>query len=138
MTLAKLGTGLALVALLAVAGCRQAPLGNVPQTPYGSAASARVLTLDDYRNAIIRAGARRDWTFTDLGPGQLEGTVLVRGKHRATVTIDYTTTGYAITYKDSQNLNYDAATGQIHPNYNAWIGNLRGEITAEIATLRAS
>lgn len=120
-----------------VAGCRTAPLVNIPDTPYAGSAPAAVLTLEDYEAAIIRAGASRDWTFERTGPGHLVGSVTVRGKHSAVVDVVFDTDSYSISYKSSYNLNYESSQNVIHPNYNAWVDNLKQEIDREIAALRA-
>ena len=94
--------------------------------------------MEDYKNAIIRGGSRRGWTFEDRGPGHLEGNIAVRGKHFASVDIMFDTKRYSIAHKSSQNLNYNASRGEIHPNYNSWVRLLEQEIQAEIAQAKAS
>lgn len=129
-----------LAATVAVAGCRTAPLMNVQEEPYGlsgSVAPAR-LALDDYGKAIVRAGAKRGWVFREIGPGHLEGTVTVRGKHEATVDIFYGTDNFSIIHKSSKNLNFDPSRNAIHPNYNSWVSLLEQEIRTEVQTMRAT
>lgn len=130
-----------IVAALAVAGCRPlVPVNNVTDASFGSSlySTANVLSLDDYERAISRAGADRGWAFTRIAPGQLEGTLDVRGKHEATVDVVFNTETYSISYKSSQNLKYHAPSNLIHPNYNNWIDLLDRDIQAEIQKLRAS
>jgi hypothetical protein len=130
-----------IVATLAVAGCRPlSPVNNISNASYGDSiyASTNVLSLDDYERAIVRAGSNRGWQFTRVAPGQLRGTVDVRGKHQASVDVTFTTQTYSINYAGSENLKYDAATNSIHPSYNSWVKLLDGEIQAEIQRLQAS
>ena len=130
-----------LVATLAIAGCRPlSPVNNVTNAPYGDSiyASTNVLSLDDYERAIVRAGSNRGWQFSRVAPGQLRGTVNVRGKHQATVDVTFTTQTYSINYAGSENLKYDASTNTIHPSYNSWVTLLDGEIKSEIQRLQAS
>ena len=130
-----------LLIALAVAGCRPLqPVANIENSAYGSAefASSKRLGLVDYEKAIIRAGSSRNWVFERVGPGHLVGTVDVRGKHRAVVDIFFDTETYSISYKDSQNLKYNAEENSIHPNYNSWVQLLETEIKAEIQRLRAA
>lgn len=128
-----------LLAAVAVAGCRAEPVYNATDIAYAPAATVtRSLTSTDYKNAIIRAGAERGWTFQDAGPGHLVGNLAVRGKHFATVDVFYDTESFTITYKDSRNLEYDPATRQIHPNYNSWVQNLQQDIQAEVTRLETS
>ncbi|MEM7505719.1 MAG: hypothetical protein AAF415_03155 [Pseudomonadota bacterium] len=131
-------TVLAVSMVLALAGCRATPLQNVVDASYGSTASARALSLEDYRKAILRAGAKRKWVFTDAGPGHLIGNVNVRGKHEATVDVYFDTEQFSIRHQSSRNLNYDAANQTIHPNFNTWLRNLESDIRAEIQILRAT
>jgi hypothetical protein len=136
----KLFAGLALIAVLALAGCRTAPLYDASGVAFTTPPTSvkRVLTMDDYKDAIIRGGAKRSWTFEDGGPGHLIGTVNVRGKHSATVDIVFDTESFSITHKASRNLNYDASTRTIHPNYNSWVHLLESEIQSEITQMKAS
>ncbi|MBK0400871.1 hypothetical protein H0I76_16850 [Limibaculum sp. M0105] len=131
--------GAILALALAIGGCRAAPIYNAEDVAYTAAPSttAQGFTLDDYRAAIIRAGAKRGWAFTDEGPGHLVGNVAVRNKHFATVDVLFDTEEFSIEYKSSRNLNYDASRGEIHPNYNSWISNLQNDIQAEIAIMKA-
>jgi hypothetical protein len=128
-----------LLAAVAVAGCRAEPVYNATDIAYAPAATVtRSLTSTDYKNAIIRAGAERGWTFQDAGPGHLVGNLAVRGKHFATVDVFYDTESFTINYKESRNLEYDPATRQIHPNYNSWVQNLQQDIQAEVTRLETS
>lgn len=131
---------MAFLGMLALAGCRAAPIYNPTDVAFAPAAvgAHEHFTLADYRDAIIRAGAKRGWMFEDAGPGHLIGHVAVRGKHFATVDVLYDTDDFSIKYKDSRNLNYNPSRGEIHPNYNSWIGNLQKDIQAEVARMKAS
>ena len=131
--------GLLIVSLIAVAGCRMGAIYNANGVAYTrTATSQQQLSLDEYKNAIIRAGLRRNWQFEEVGPGHLLGKVNVRNKHFATVDVTFDTEAFSINYKSSQNLNYDANSNSIHPNYNKWIQNLQNDIQQEVARAKAS
>lgn len=136
----KLLTVVALVGVMAVAGCRTAQVANVQSQTYGSSGLgyADRLTLEDYEKAIVKAGSKRGWLFSRVAPGHLVGTVEVRGKHKAVVDVMFDTKTFSILYKDSSHLNYDPATKKIHPNYNSWVKLLEQDIRAEIQALKAS
>jgi len=51
------------------------------------------------------------------------------------VDIAYDTKAFSITYKDSSNLQYDAAKSEIHKNYNGWVQNLENGIRAQLNVL---
>lgn len=128
-----------LVLALGIAGCRAAPLYTAEDIAFAAApvATSRSYTLDDYRGAIIRAGAKRGWTFTEQAPGHLVGNVAVRAKHFATVDVLFDTETFSIRHKESRNLNYNASRNEIHPNYNSWVSLLQQDIQAEITLMKA-
>lgn len=127
--------------ILALAACRPGePVYNVAGASYGGVGygAGQAVSLQDYERAIIRAGTKRKWNFQRLGPGHLEASTLVRGKHRATVDITFNTETFSITRKSTQNLEYDPSQGIIHPNYNSWISLLESDIKAEIQRLKTA
>jgi len=136
----RLIAGLALITVLAIAGCRAAPMYSPSDIAFAKPPTSvqKALTMEDYKNAIIRGGSKRTWTFQEEGPGHLVGNVAVRNKHFATVDVLFDTESFTISYKSSQNLNYNASRKEIHPNYNAWIQILQDEIQAEITQMKAS
>jgi hypothetical protein len=122
-------------ASLALVGCRGTePIENVSDASYGlvSYSAGEPLTLEDYEQAIVRAGSKRNWVFERVGPGHLLATNVVRGKHTAVVDITFDTESFSIDYKDSRNLKYDSSTQEIHPNYNAWVDLPKVDIQTEI------
>ena len=121
-----------IVATLLLGACRTAPVFNVDAQPI--AVSGASYTAEDVRKAIIRAGSRRGWVLSDAGDGKLVGTLNVRD-HQATVDVSYSEDAYDITYRDSQNLRYDAEKGKIHSNYNGWVQNLVKDISIELSLL---
>ncbi|MDB5820099.1 MAG: hypothetical protein JWQ11_3739 [Rhizobacter sp.] len=122
---------LACAATLVQAGCfRCDPVFDVVDAPVPTS-SAKALTTDQVRAAIIRAGADLGWHVSDAGSGRLVATIALR-KHTAEIEIPYSDTAFSITYKNSTNL--DAADGQIHKNYNGWIQNLSRGIQRQLAT----
>jgi hypothetical protein len=136
----RLITGLALIAAFALAGCRAAPMYSPSDIAFAEPPTTvkKVLTMEDYKNAIIVGGSLRNWTFQEEGPGHLVGTVSVRNKHFATVDVTFDTTRFSISYKSSRKLNYNAGRNEIHPNYNSWVRNLQDEIQAQITQMKAS
>ena len=123
---------LTVVATLLLGACRTAPVFNVEAQPIAISGSSH--TADDVRKAILRAGSRRGWVFSDEGPGKLVGTLSLR-KHQAMVDVTYGKDSYDITYRDSRNLDYDAANNKIHSNYNGWVQNLVKDISIEMSLL---
>ncbi len=116
--------------LIALAGCRTAPIHNVQNAPLTSTGDQ--ITMEQVKDAIIRAGSGLGWRMRPVEPGHMIGTLSVR-THTARVDITYDTDSYDITYKDSINLNKKG--DKIHPNYNGWIQNLDNAIQNNIAML---
>ncbi len=127
--------GLVLVlvlALLALAGCRSAPVRNVDQALLMAPLD---VTLEEVTTGIVRVGALRDWRMTEIAPGHLVAEIEVRGRHRAAADIFFDTRVFSIQYRYSENLNFDARRGLIHPNYNQWVMSLRSGIQREMRAI---
>ncbi len=82
--------------------------------------------------AIIRGGAVRKWFAVSQDPGVVE-LQYIKGnnKHIINVNVQYTANTFAVTYKDSFNLNYSKTSdGQqmLHPRPVGWMKNLSGDI----------
>jgi hypothetical protein len=111
---------------VALVGCaRTAPVDNVHSTVSAGHSEAQV------RNAILKAGAQRQWIMNDVGPGVIKARQQNRN-HSAEVRITYSATAYSIDYDSSQNLL--ASQGKIHKNYNRWVRNLDKDIQVSLAT----
>lgn len=116
------------MALLAV-GCRTSPVYDVNQAQI---VASRPVSMTEVEQTIRQAGASLGWQMVPKGPGNIEGTLILRD-HRAVVDIRYDTTTYSIKYKDSSNLNYDGTN--IHSNYNGWVQRLDNTIRARLTGL---
>jgi len=115
---------------LLIVGCRSAPVYNV--SGQSVATSKSNVSLDDVSAAIVRAGSALGWQMKVTKPGHILGTLHLR-THVAIVDVNYSTTSYSITYKDSTNLDYDGTN--IHSNYNGWIQNLQKGIQTQLNLL---
>lgn len=117
------------VLLLVLAGCRSNPIMNIEDAPIEISEKH---TSKDIKKAIIRAGVGLGWNMKSKKPGHIRGTLFLRS-HVAIVDIKYTKKSYNITYKDSQNLNYDGTN--IHKNYNSWVRNLNRRIQVQFSMI---
>lgn len=109
----------------ALAGCaRTAPIEQVNAIVSAGHTEAQV------KDAIIKAGAQRQWIMSDAGPGVIKGKWQNRD-HVADIKINYSATSYSIVYVSSINLM--AANGKIHRNYNRWVHNLDKDIQVTLA-----
>jgi hypothetical protein len=118
-----------LLAGLALASCRGAPVYNVTSATMASPPGA---TQEQVATAIKRARLSKGWQMIDKGPSEIEGRLNLRS-HLAVVSITFDTKQFSITYKDSNDLKYDGST--IHRNYNGWVQNLEQAILAQTAGL---
>ncbi|HBA86358.1 MAG TPA: hypothetical protein DCZ95_19940 [Verrucomicrobia bacterium] len=92
-------------------------------------------TLADVEACIIGgAAAITGWGMEKKEPGHMVGTLLVR-QFKVVVDIKYDTKKYTISYKDSENLEYDGT--QIHASYHRWVQNLRAHIDKKILAKKA-
>lgn len=114
-----------LCAVLALGGCssRQVKVANV-----NSAAVPSGMAIGEVKRSIIEGCDARGWICKDIDEDTIEGSIWVRGKHYAQVSIDYSVDNYSIQYSDSKELKYNAKNNSIHKNYNSWIMNLNGDI----------
>ncbi len=125
---------LASAGLMLAAGCTAVPISNIVDTPVVT--NKQNPSLEDISRAIVRAGAALGWQMKEVRPGQIVGTLMLRG-HTAVVEVAYNTKAYSIVYKDSQNLDYNPATNTIHRNYNGWVQNLDRDIRAQLTAVGA-
>lgn len=126
---------LALIALcasiFAFAGCGSGdPVQNFTNSPVVAPADKK--NMKDIKRGIILAASRIGWQMQDVKPGTLIATSYRRGR-MAKVEINYTTSTYSITYKDSSNLQYDGST--IHGTYNNWVTHLHSSIRANLSKM---
>ena len=133
--MSKMLTRFLVVALsvLMFAGCRSAPVHNVQDATIVSATGKQV-TMEQFKQAVVRAGAALGWSMKSVSDGHIVGTLYLRD-HMAQVDINYTTSAYSINYKDSSNLKYNAEDNSIHSNYNGWVQNLQRNIQAQMSLL---
>ena len=117
------------VSALLIAGCRSSPILNIENAPIEITAKH---TSKDIKKAIIRAGAGLGWKMKAKKSGHIIGTLYLR-EHVAIVDIKYSNKSYSITYKSSENLNYDGTN--IHKNYNGWVTNLNRQIQAQLTSI---
>jgi hypothetical protein len=119
--------------LLLLAACHhRAPIENFADQPVPE--SARTLPLTEIGTQIKAACEPLGWTFTDLGPGKMTGTI--KEKRSATVEVAYSQTSYSITLVSSTHL-YQTNDGEIATRYNIWARNLNAAITRQLAAAGA-
>ena len=128
--LRTVGGILAVVASLLLVACTTQPIMNVDSAPIST--SKPKPTMDEIRQAIVRAGSGLGWEMKPDRPGHLTGRLALR-THVAVVDVDYTQTTYSIKYRESTNL--DHSDGKIHRNYNGWIQNLDRAIKVQLQNL---
>ncbi|MBA1149004.1 hypothetical protein H0Z60_18290 [Ectothiorhodospiraceae bacterium WFHF3C12] len=122
--------GLALLVLF-LAACKTQPVYNVDGAPVTTASEGQP-TMEQVKQAIVRAGTSLGWRMEPARDGLIVATLVSRG-HMAKVDINYTTSSYSINYKDSRDLDYDGE--KIHKGYNRWIQNLDQRIRSRLIAL---
>jgi hypothetical protein len=90
------------------------------------------LSEKQMKSGIQNGGKVRNWTVVSQASGQTELNYIKGGnKHSINVNVSYTENTFAITYKDSFNLNYKVnrkGGREIHPSAVKWMANLSGDI----------
>ena len=90
------------------------------------------LTDTQMKSGIRNGGAARNWVVISQMPGSTELKYEKSGgKHSLTVNVSYTKNTFAVTYKDSFNLDYHInkkGIRKIHPKPISWMDNLSGDI----------
>ena len=90
------------------------------------------LSAQKMKIGIRTGGAMRGWTVVDQAPGNTKlRYVKGNNKHIIRVNISYTENTFAVTYKDSINLDFNYSkkgVRRIHPNAIGWMRNLSGDI----------
>jgi hypothetical protein len=112
------------------------PILNIQDHPI-TWVSATPPALGSVQEAILLGLVDKGWTGTAISPGLIEGSILVRGKHFASVLISFGLNRYSIQYKDSRNLDYNAEKKKIHRNYNKWIINLQNSIDRRLIEVQS-
>ena len=89
------------------------------------------------KKAVRKAFFDKNWEAREIGPGHLQGKHTKSGKdkmHVAVVDVRFDAKSVRISYKDSQELNYNKESGVIHKTYNNWIRNLEKNIRANLGS----
>lgn len=99
------------------------------------------LSEADMTEAIVSGGSVRGWRPVAKTPGNVE-LRYIKGanKHSLTVNVGYTKNTFAVTYKDSTNLNYKVKKNGkrvIHPRPIGWMSNLSNDIESKTFVLCA-
>lgn len=115
-------------------GCGRATVPVVNYNDVEFTTAAKKPTLAQVKKAILTATETKGWIVNDKGPGKMDATLTVRGKHTVIVLITYTTSSFAINYVDSIDMKYGIKHGEpsIHPAYNEWVMELEEAIKIEV------
>jgi hypothetical protein len=112
------------------------PVVNFPDQVVGTASGAKP-TAAQVRDAIVKAGASKDWALAMQSEDQFLATRVIKGKHTIVTTISFTAEKYSVTYYSSENMKFQMRDGvpYIHPKYNVWARELVEAIRLEISKL---
>ncbi|KAA1190498.1 hypothetical protein F0M18_11835 [Pseudohalioglobus sediminis] len=108
----------------------QQPIHNVQDSLVPPKHDGTLLTKQEVNQAIVKAATFKRWKASNLDEDTVQAKITVRGRHHATVFIDYSELSYNITLQSSDGL--DEKNGKIHRNYNKWIILLDEQIQAEL------
>ena len=120
--------------LAALLGACAQQIHNISEAPVPPAPDGGILSKQDVKDAIISAATFKRWYARELDDDTGEAKITVRGRHNATIHIDYSESRYSITLVSSSGL--DERDGTIHRNYNKWIILLDREIRQRLIPAR--
>lgn len=117
---------------------------NFAPHPHGAPDSS---TLEAIGDSIAEGALEAGWYVVERAPGDISLSITVRGKHKATVRVEFDEERVSLRYEDSVNLDYspDGFTRRIghheyhvegpriHRNYNVWVTKLANRIDFRIA-----
>jgi len=109
--------------LVAVWGCRTAPIASVADRPFIQNAEP---SIGDPLKAIHFGAARRNWVVEEVRPGEALATLRVRS-HVAVVRITYDESVFSISLVSSDRLLQK--DGKIHKSFNRWTEDLAASIS---------
>mgnify|MGYP000194560426 CR=1 FL=1 len=116
--------------VMLLTGCTSRQVLNISEEPVPSFKS---LSNEQVKGAIAKACTRRRWLVESATENEVIASIVVRGRHKAKISIPFTTQKFNINYVSSEGLN--AKKGKIHRNYNRWVNNLRRTINQELGRL---
>lgn len=121
-------------AVVILVGCGRATVPVVNYNDVGFTTTSKKPTLAQVKKAILTAAETKGWLVNDKGPGKMDATLTVRGKHTVIVLITYSTSTFSINYVDSTDMKYGLKNGEpsIHPYYNEWVQELEDAIKIEV------
>jgi hypothetical protein len=126
-----------LAAVLAFAVIGAHARGSVPVVNHEAVPAVRATgqpaTPQQILAAMQAVGPARGWQVVPNGPTGAIATLDVRDKHRIAADITFAPGTYAIKYRDSSNMNYEAASNRIHPKYNMWVQTFMDDVRIQLA-----
>jgi len=92
--------------------------------------------IEHVKKAIRKACFDKGWEVREIGSGLMQAKYTKSGRkganHVAVVNIRFDSRTIRISYKGSQDLDYDAGAGTIHKTYNRWVQYLERNIRANL------
>lgn len=113
--------------LFSLAACSTQQPVDTPsiELPPGQAISERQI-----EQAILSALGTYRWHVGQVQPGHVQAEILVRDRHQAAISIEYSLRNVLIRYRSSNGLDY--RNGNIHRTYNRWVKYLKLEIERQL------
>lgn len=90
------------------------------------------ITAEQFNSSLMDAGLNRDWVIKKLDSNTYRAVYTARS-HSITCELVLGADGtYTISYVSSIGMDYDAADGTIHRNYNRWVNNLKHDLDTRL------
>jgi hypothetical protein len=119
-----------------VAACSvQQTIHNVEGSRVPTKMDGSLLSIEEVKRAILDAAIYKRWHAVQEDIDTIKAEITVRGRHSASITIDYSPANYSILLNGSEGLKESG--GKIHRNYNKWIILLDKQIQDELTKAAA-
>ncbi len=126
-----------LIASIAFVRAEAARIVNLENLAIPDRTDGTGFSLDEVRILIMNGCTKRQWQPVYEGDAIITCSILVRGRHFVKVEIPFSEVDFSIYYLDSDQMDYDPATQEIHRKYNGWVKNLRVMIEQQFSEAAA-
>ena len=126
-----------LIASIAFVRAEAARIVNLENLAIPDRTDGTGFSLDEVRTLIMNGCTKRQWQPEYEGDSVVTCSILVRGRHFVEVEILFSEVDFSIYYRDSDQMDYDPATQEIHRKYNGWVKNLRVMIEQQFSEATA-
>lgn len=90
---------------------------------------------EEVKKAVKKALFDKGWEARDVAAGHVQAKYTKSGKrdsYTAVIDVKFDSKTVRISYRDSENLNYNKENGTIHGTYNRWVRNVEKNVRSNL------